>query len=158
MTNWAKLFLLITTVLVLSACQGEQKKTVKTTAEPEVKGVVPLAKEQVPNVPVVEKSVDDVKSAAEEAEDKSIDAELTVKDAAEKVLQDVDLTVSGKTLEKIDEKNEDYLTKPPTLGKEKASTGTDKIKVSGGVILNDEEEETMKMIDGGEVEVSIPIK
>ncbi len=157
MKDWAKLFLLIATVLVLSACQGEQKKTVKTTAEPEVKGGVPLAKEKVPNVPVVEKSVDDVKSV-KEMEQKSTDAELTVKDAADKVFQDVDLTVSGKTLEKIDEKNEDYLAKPPTLGEEKASTNTDKIKVSGGVILDDEEEETMKMIDGGEVEVSIPIK
>jgi len=154
-----KFFLLTAVILILSACQKEQEKTVETTGKPEVKQEAPLVKEKTSDVavPVDNKNVNEANSS-QVAKPHSTEVELPVKNTDETVIENVDLTVSGKYLEKIDEQDEDYLATPPPLG-EKLSNSTDKgkVKLSGKVIVDDEEKAPVKKIDGGEVKATFPI-
>ena len=150
-------FLLLVMVLFLSACQGGEEKSTSTavpsTVETETSRSVkkreaaPPEKRETEAVKVVEKKIKKIKKeAAVEIKEKAEEA------AAAKV----DLKVSGDYLQKIDEESEDYLATPPKSG-EAVTENSRKIEVSGGVILNDKEKDLIKKLDGGEVEISIPI-
>ena len=139
-----KYLLLLAIVLFLFACQGEEGKSTSTSApspgETEMTRPVkktesaPLEKKVAEEINVVEKQIDKVEEPAAK----------------------VDLKVSGDYLEKIDEESEDYLVTPPKPG-ESVIGSPRKIEVSGGVILDDKEKDLTKKLDGGEVEIKIPI-
>ncbi len=127
----SKSFLFVVVCLVLAACQGEQ----------DMGGVAPT--QSKPKTNIVKPAPEQVASPAEK---KKISVELQ---------PEADLKLTDEFRKKIAEKEEDYLAVPPAG--EKAAESPRKIKLSGKVILDEEEKELTKKVDGGEIEISIPL-
>ncbi|WP_321371633.1 hypothetical protein [uncultured Desulfuromusa sp.] len=65
-------------------------------------------------------------------------------------------SVSEEFLNQIDDNGENYLQQLPSqLGKDKAEKR--KVKISGGVLLDADKEVMIDRVDGGRVNLSIPL-
>lgn len=68
----------------------------------------------------------------------------------------VDFSVSDNYLKNIDDSDKNYLEQPPIeLGKGVAEKR--KVKISGGVLLDTKNEVMLDKLDGGKINISIPL-
>jgi hypothetical protein len=66
------------------------------------------------------------------------------------------LNVSDQFLKQIDDKGDVYISEPPPQAGIEESKKR-KVKISGGVLLDTDKEELVDKVDGGKVNISIPL-
>jgi hypothetical protein len=131
----SRLFAVIIMALILSACQADHEEA-----------KVPVDRQ--PTEKKLEKPVADVK--------KEVVAIIKQVIEEPKIQTSVDLNVSGEFLKQIDDKEQNYLSvPPPPIGEE--VTKKRKVKISGGVLLDTDKVEMVDKVDGGKVNISIPL-
>ncbi len=130
-----RLLTVIVFILVLSACQSDHEQT-KVQVTPQTLG------QQLEKVVVDEKK--EIEPKTEQVTD------------TQKAQSSVDLSVSDQFLKQIDVEEEASLSEPPPqIGKEE--TKKRKVKISGEVLLDTDKEAIVDKVDGGKVNISIPL-
>jgi len=130
-----RLLTVIVFILVLSACQSDHEQT-KVQVTPQTSG------QQLEKVVVDEKK--EIEPKTEQVTD------------TQKAQSSVDLSVSDQFLKQIDVEEEASLSEPPPqIGKEE--TKKRKVKISGEVLLDTDKEAIVDKVDGGKVNISIPL-
>ncbi|MEE4254073.1 MAG: hypothetical protein V2I50_08545 [Desulfuromusa sp.] len=94
------------------------------------------------------------KSVADNKREASAENRSTIE--KQKTQPYVDLKISDKVLKQIDDKEQDYLLEPPPQMVEKMAQKR-KVKISGGVLLDADKERMVDKVDGGKMNISIPL-
>lgn len=147
MNNCLQLMMIIAVGLLVSACQADEKK----------REVPPVVQEKAA-VSVAPKLPEEPLKQLVHAGQKKV-VEETVEQRglkSEKSLPSVDLNLSEGFLKKLDSDQNLAFEPPKPIAIETAQQR--KIKVSGGVLLDSENEDLLEKVDGGEVKISIPLK
>ena len=131
----SKLFVFIIITLILSACQTDHEEVKVSTDHQATE-----AKLEKPAVDVKKEAEAIIKQVIEEPKNQP----------------SVDLNLSGDFLKKIDDEEQNYLSDPlPQIGDD--VTQKRKIKISGGVLLDTDKEVMADKVDGGKINISIPL-
>lgn len=92
--------------------------------------------------------------AADNKREASVKNQSTIEE--QKIQPHVDLKVSDEVLQRIDAKEQSYLLDPPPQIGEKIAQKR-KVKISGGVLLDADKERMVDKVDGGKMNISIPL-
>ncbi|MDX2481756.1 MAG: hypothetical protein QNK24_15650 [Desulfuromusa sp.] len=126
-----KLFVMICISLIFSGCQADHEET---------------------RAPAESHSIQKTNAPPVTHEKKEVEAAVQPVIKPKKAPISVDLNVSETFLKQLDENEENFLAKLLPL-----SEKSRKIKISGGVLLDGDKEELSDRLDGGNVNISIPL-
>ena len=135
MNALCKLVVMILISMIFSGCQADHEKT-----------LVPAESHST-------QKMDDPPAVHEKIE---LEAEVEPVIESKETVRSVDLNVSDKYLKQLGDNEQDSLAKLPPQA-EKEAEERRKIKVSGGVLLDNEQEQLTDKLDGGKVNISIPM-
>ncbi|SEA74596.1 hypothetical protein SAMN05660420_03037 [Desulfuromusa kysingii] len=156
--NIFKLLMVVLVALSVLGCQGEETSPPTPTVQQPAAAKVdsPKAVTTTAEQPVkVEASVEEVQQPLEVVNSVPVVAEpVTIEESSQPA---VDLTLSDGFLKQIDADAEDeFLTQLPPQGEDEAAEKR-KVKISGGVLLDADNEVLVDKVDGGKVNISIPL-
>ncbi len=166
MNKFLQILITIAISLLLAACQADEEKPVAPPAiSPGVqkKAAVPPVVQEKPIVSPITQEAPAVSAELklpEEALHQSVKVvEETVKQQDLKLEEPpphVDLNLSDGFLKKLDS-NQNLASDPPEQIAKKTAQER-KIKVSGGVLLDSKNQDLLEKVDGGKVNISIPLE
>ncbi|MDX2493366.1 MAG: hypothetical protein QNK27_00190 [Desulfuromusa sp.] len=130
----SKLFVMIFISLIFSGCQPDHEET---------------------RAPAESRSIQKMNESPATHEQKKVEE---VQQVIKKKITptSVDLNVSDTFLKQLDENEKDFLAELPPQT-EKEALKSRKIKIGGGVLLDSDKEELTDKLDGGKVNISIPL-
>jgi len=156
MNSCFQFMMIIVVGLLLSACQSDEEKPVILPVVQEKTATPPAVQEKravsvAPKLP--EEPIEQLVSSKQNkvVEETVVQQDLKLKESP----PNVDLNLSDGFLKKLD--SDQNLASDPPEPLEEETTEQRKIKVSGGVLFDPENQDLVEKVDGGEVKISIPL-
>ena len=151
-----RFMMIIVVGLFLSACQADEEKPVILPVVQE-KTATPPAVQEKTAVSVAPKLPEEPLEQPVSSKQEKVVEEIVVQQdlKLEEPPPSVDLNLSDGFLKKLDSDQNLASDPPQQIAKETAQQR--KIKVSGGVLFDPENQDLVEKVDGGEVKISIPL-